>query len=357
MEDLSVTTTVAIAGFIIGLVFGAIVIRTNFCTMGAISDMMSFGDWRRFRAWLLAAATAIVGAQAMQYAGMVDFTESIYLTSSFNWVGNIVGGLMFGFGMVLAGGCAGRNLARVGSGDIRSFFVLVIVGVVAYMTLRGLIAIGRVEVEALVVTDLANAGIESQGLGAIIAGLIGLEVATAHMIVLAVIVLALLAFAFKDKAFRSSPVHIISGLGVGLCVIAGWWATGVLGADDFDPTPLASLTFVAPTGNALQYLMTFSGSTINFGIATVGGTILGSFLAAIAFRRFRVTTFADVPDTLRNLVGAVLMGVGGVVALGCTIGQAITGFSTLSLGSMLAFAGIVIGGIIGIKYMERALGI
>ena len=357
MDELPVTTVVATAGFIIGIVFGAIVFRTNFCTMGSISDMLSFGDSRRFRAWLLSIAVALAGAQGLQYAGLVDLSQSIYLTPSFNWVGNIVGGLMFGFGMVLAGGCASRNLARVGSGDIRSLIVLTVMGIFAYMTLRGLIAVGRVEIETLVTTDLTQAGLSSQGLGEIVAGLTGLDAATAHAAVFAIVLALLLIASFASKAFRSSPVHILSGLGIGLCVVAGWWATGVLGADEFDPTPLASLTFVAPTGNALQYLMTFSGSSINFGIATVGGTILGAFLAAVAMGRFRLTTFADVPDTLRNFVGAMLMGVGGVVALGCTVGQAITGVSTLALGSMLAFAAIVAGGIAGIKYMERALDI
>ncbi len=357
MEDLSVTTVVGTAGFLIGLVFGAIVLRTNFCTMGGISDMMTFGDTRRFRAWLLAVAVALAGTQALRYAGLVDLTQSIYLTTSFNWVGNIVGGLMFGFGMVLAGGCTSRNLARVGSGDIRSLIVLVTVGIFAYMTLRGLIAIGRVEVEALVTTDLAAAGLASQSTGEILAALTGLDAGLTDLFVFAVVLAALLVAVFVSRPFRSSPLHIVSGLGVGLCVVAGWWATGVLGADDFDPTPLASLTFVAPTGNALQYLMTFSGATINFGIATVGGTIVGAFLTAIVTGRFRISTFADVPDTLRNLAGAILMGVGGVVALGCTVGQAITGVSTLALGSIIAFAAIVAGGVAGIKYMERALGI
>ncbi|MCC2111280.1 MAG: YeeE/YedE family protein [Hyphomicrobiales bacterium] len=355
MEDLSINTVVALYGFGLGLVFGAIVLATNFCTMGSISDILTFGDHRRFRAWLLAAATALIGAQVMHRFGVIDLGASIYPIPRFNYVGNIVGGLMFGFGMVFAGGCASRNLARVGAGDLRSLFVLLFIGIFGYMTLRGLIALGRVEIEEKVVVDLAASGIDDQTIGGLLAGL-GPDAALLNTVAAIVVAAAILVYCFGNAAFRGSPKNIIAGLGIGLCVVAGWWITGVVGADEFDPTPLASLTFVAPTGNSIIYLMTFSGATIDFGIATVGGTILGAFIAALATRRFNLTSFADVGDTLRNMFGGAFMGVGGVVALGCTVGQAITGVSTLAVGSFLAFAAIVLGAVIGLKTMERMLG-
>lgn len=354
MEDVSVVTVVAGSGFALGLIFGAVVFATNFCTMGSISDILTFGDHRRFRAWLLAIAVAMIGSQALDAAGFFDLGESIYPTPRFNFVGNIVGGLLFGFGMVFAGGCASRNLVRVGGGDLRSLVVLIFIGIFGYMTLRGLIALGRVEIEELVVVDLGKWGLADQTISGLLASA-GMAEGTATVVVTAVLALALLAYCFKDAAFRTSPRNVIAGLAIGSCVVAGWWITGVAGADDFDPTQLASLTFVAPSGDALVYLMTFSGATINFGIATVGGTIAGAFLAALLTGRFHPTSFADVSDTLRNMAGGALMGIGGVVAMGCTVGQAITGISTLALGSVLAFIAIVVGAVIGLKTMERML--
>lgn len=357
MEELSVTTVAGIAGLVIGLAFGALTHRTNFCTMGAVADAMSFGDYKRARAWLLSVAVAIIGAQAMQFAGLIDLNKSIYLGTNFNWFGSILGGVVFGFGMVLASGCPGRNLARVGGGDIKAFVVLIFVGLFAYMTLRGIFGLLRVEITDATSVDLAALNVPDQGLGSIVASLTGLPQVTAQATMAALVVLAILWFCFKDTAFRSSPTHVVAGLGIGLLITAGWWATGVLAADEFEPQPLASLTFVAPTGQGLQYLMTYTGATINFGIATVGGAILGAFLSAIISGRFAWTAFSDRPDTVRHLAGAAMMGVGGVTALGCTIGQCITGMSTLAVGSALAFAAIVTGGVLGMKYMERALGI
>ena len=355
MSELSITTLSGIAGLIIGLLFGAITHRTNFCTMGAVADVVSFGDYKRARSWLLAIAIAIAGAQTMQFLGMIDLTKSIYLGNSLNWFGAIIGGLIFGFGMVLASGCPGRNLARVGGGDIKALVVLIIIGIFAYMTLRGLTGIVRQTVESATSLDVSALGLANHGIATMLAAWSGMTAATSGMIVGALAIAGLLWFCFKDPDFRSSPVHIAAGVGVGLLVTAGWWASGVLLADEFDPQPLVSLTFVAPAGNTLQYLMTYTGSTINFGIATVGGAIVGAFVSAMISGRFFITAFSDKADTIRHLFGAAMMGVGGVTALGCTIGQCITGMSTLALGSLLAAIAIVIGGVFGMKYLEHAL--
>ncbi len=354
MEDVSVVTIVAGGGFVLGLFFGAVVFATNFCTMGSISDILTFGDHRRFRAWLLAVAVALIGSQALDAAGLIDLGSSIYPTSRFNYLGNIVGGLVFGFGMVFAGGCASRNLVRVGGGDLRSLVVLLFIGIFGYMTQRGLFALGRVEIEEFAVVDLSEFGFADQTLGGFLASM-GLQVSTATAAVSVLLALALLIYCFKDAAFRTSARNMAAGFAIGLSVVAGWWVTGVLGADDFDPTQLASLTFVGPAGNSIVYLMTFSGATIDFGIATVGGTIAGAFLTALATGRFHPTSFADVADTVRNMAGGALMGIGGVIAMGCTVGQAITGISTLAVGSVLAFVAIVVGAVVGLKVMERML--
>lgn len=353
MEAMSVGTIVSTFGLLAGAVFGATAYKTNFCTMGGVSDMVLMGDKGRFRAWMLAIAVAIIGTQALHVLGYIDIYKSIYLTSNFGWLGAIVGGLMFGYGMTLAGGCAGKNLIRVGGGNLKSLIVVLVMGVFAYMTLRGLIGMGRVQMEAAANVDLTGVGLQSQGMVDIIAKLIGVQSDSIRIAFTAIFAGALLIYCFKDRKFRGEPLNISAGLIIGLLTPIGWYITGVMGYDDFEPTQLASFTFVAPTGDSIQYLMTFSGATINFGIATVGGVILGSFLAAIASKSFHIEGFSTTPDMIGHLFGAAMMGTGGVLALGCTIGQGITGMSTLAVGSLIALSSIIMGAVISLKRMEE----
>ncbi len=352
MSDLGTNTIVAIGGFVLGLIFGAVVQRTNFCAMGGISDLAVMGDGRRFRAWLLAIAVAMIGTQALDLAGVIDINKSIYLSPNLGWLGAIIGGLMFGFGMTLTGGCASKNLVRLGSGNLKSFIVMMVLGIVAYMTLRGLLALPRLQIEATNI-NLATRALHNQNLGEMAGAAVGIPAVYARAAVAAAGALLFLAICFRDVAFRRSPPNIIAGVVIGLVAIGGWLVTGVLGADEFNPTPLASITFVAPAGDSLQYLMTFTGSTIDFGVAVFGGVIVGSFLAAAATGTFNVETFSERGDLVRHLSGATLMGAGGVMALGCTIGQGVTGMSTLSLGSLIAWLSIIGGGYLGIKYLEE----
>ena len=349
--------SLAIGGLVIGFVFGFIVVRSNFCTMGSISDILSFGDYRRFRTWLLAIAVAILGVQLLHAAGAVDLTRSMYLAPGFNWLGNILGGLLFGFGMVFAGGCATRNLARAGSGDLRSLIVLVVMGIFAYMTIGGLFGPVRAEMQQLTQIDLSGLNVETQGMGELLARFTGLGASMAAGIVAALLVGALLVYCFSDKAFRSAPMHIAAGLIMGLCIVAGWALTG-LAYDEFAGSVQApiSLSYVRPSGDTLEYLMRFTANmTPSFGVASLLGALAGAFTAARIAGQFNLATFADTGDTLRNLFGAVLMGIGGVLALGCTIGQGITGMSTLAIGSLVAFVSIVVGGVVGVKSLEKIM--
>lgn len=353
----SPTFYVGFGGLIIGVVFGYIVFRTNFCTMGSISDIMNFGDYRRFRSWLLATATAILGATVVELAGIADLTGSIYLTPSFNWLGNIVGGLIFGFGMVFAGGCTSRNLVRAGGGDLRSLMVLIVVGIFGYMTIGGLLGPLRVMIFSPATVNLADYGLDSQRAGDILALLTGVDAGIAQSIAIVAVLAGLLGYIFKDKGFRSSPVHLVAGIGIGLCITAGWLLTG-LAIDDFADVPvqLASLTYVRPSGDTIDYLMRFTAyNAPNFAVVTTVGALLGGFIGAVSQGKFHIATFADAKDTTRNLFGAAMMGVGGVVALGCTVGQAISGASTMALGSYITFVFIVLGGIAGMKFFEFLL--
>lgn len=342
-----------LGGLLIGFAFGAVVYRTNYCAMGSLSDIHNFGDYRRFRAWILAAATALLGTQLLHSAGLVALEKSMYLGSSFNWFGYIIGGFIFGIGMVFAGGCPSRNLARAGGGDLRSLLTLIVLGVVAYMTIAGLIAPVRVALENATAFGMGGAG--GQSLGALLSSLTGAARGSVSLIVTLLIVAAALAYCFLDLRFRTSAVHIISGLAVGLTVVAGWAVTG-LAYDDMATRPVApiSLTYIRPMGDTLQWLALFTATPApGFGVTSVFGALLGAFAAAMAMGRFRLSTFSDADDTVRNLLGAAMMGIGGVMALGCTVGQSITGVSTLALGSFVTFGAIVAGGFYGLKLLER----
>jgi uncharacterized membrane protein YedE/YeeE len=271
LEELSPHIVASIAGAIIGAALGAVVQRTNFCAMGAVSDMVVFQNWNRLRAWFLAMAVAILGTQLLAWAEMIDLGDSIYLGSQFTWAAAILGGLVFGIGMVLAGGCGNRNLVRLGAGDLRSLVVVLVMGLSAGMTLYGLIGYLRVDFNDATALELADFGLTSQGLPDVIAAAVGADAASLRIVLAVVLALAISVFCFSSAAFRQSPRNIVGGLLVGLLVIAGWWATGVLAFDEFEPVALGSLTFIAPVGDGVLYLMTFTGSSISFGIALVGG--------------------------------------------------------------------------------------
>lgn len=342
-------------GLLIGVVFGYLVARTNFCTMGSISDILSFGSYNRFRAWLLACAVAILGVAAIEALGVADTADSMYQTPNLIWLANIVGGLMFGFGMVFAGGCISRNLVRAGGGDLRSVVVLLITGIFAYMTIGGILGPLRVALFDPATVDLTQAGMETQRIGELVSVATGLSLETAKIGTVILIAGAFLVYCFKDKEFRASGRDLVAGFGIGLCVVAGWFLTG-LAADEFADVPvqLISLTYVRPAGDTLEYMMRFTAlGPPGFGIVTTAGALLGGFLGAARSRGLMLTSFADAQDSVRNMFGAALMGVGGVLALGCTVGQAMTGFSTLAIGSAITFASIVTGGVFGVKTIER----
>ncbi len=352
MDHLPITTVVGTAAFVIGLVFGGVAQGTDFCTMGSLSDIVFMGDWRRFRSWMLAIAIAMVGSQALDAAGMINLDTSIYTTSQFGWAGDIIGGLLFGFGMTHGSGCGLKTLTRAGSGNLKSMVVALVLGLFAYMTLRGLFAIPRTALAGATAINTNSFGAHTEALDEILAVATGIARPTMRWIVTGIEAGALAIFAFKDAGFRTSPRHLIAALLIGLAVPAGWYATGVIGNDMFNPTALASLTFVSPIADSMQYLMTYTGTTIDFGVASVGGVIVGAFLVSLFTGRFHIESFTNTSDMVRHMVGGAMMGVGGVVALGCTIGQGLTGVSTLAVGSVLATASIISGGIIGLKVLE-----
>ena len=355
MDELLVVHVVSLWGFGIAVAFGMIANKTQFCTMGALSDWVNFGSLTRFRAWLLAMAVAIALSQAMQLMGWIDLSTAIYRTPNFGWLGNSVGGLLFGIGMTLGSGCGQRTLVRVGGGNLKSLVVLLVLGITAYMTLRGLLAVVRIEVFQRTNLDLASNGLTDQGLPTLLAHMFGIESWAVTVTVSALVVLTLLWFVFKDGAFRASGGNMLVGTALGLLVASAWYVTGVIGFDDFEPVPFESVTFIAPVGNAVNYLMTWTGSTIGFGVAVVFGILCGSLFYALASGGFRIETFSDRADMINHLMAGVLMGFGGVLALGCTVGQGVAGISTLSMGAVLATGAIMLGSVLTTKMQYHML--
>ena len=344
---------VSALAFLIGIVFGAVGNKTNFCTMGAVSDWVNMGDKNRLRAWLLAIGLAIVLSQVLQSRGLIDLGQAIYLTTNFGWLGYILGGFLFGIGMTLASGCGQRTLVRVGGGNLKSLVVLLFLGLTAYMTMRGLLALVRVNV-----IEVTNVSLEapSQGIGTLIAAAFGMENPTmVSWAATAIIGGGMILYAMISRDFRRSFDNLLAGIVIGLIIPAGWYVTGVIGFDDFEPVRLESYTFIAPAAESLQYLMTFTGSTISFGVSAVFGVVLGSFLYVILTGKFRLEYFVGRDDMLRHIYGGILMGFGGVLALGCTVGQGITGMSTLALGSLMALVSIVFGSALTMKIEEHRL--
>ncbi|MCY4641871.1 MAG: YeeE/YedE family protein [Gammaproteobacteria bacterium] len=356
MEELSNLHLVALLGFVIAVIFGFIGNKTHFCSMGAISDVINMGSKGRMGAWFLAIGVAILGAQFLFLQGLVDLNASVYLSPNLYILSYILGGLLFGIGMTLAAGCGQRNLIRLGGGNLKALVVILVLGITAYMTMRGLLALIRLNWVYSVNADLTNQGINDQSLVSYIGALLNLEnTVWLRRIGGFAIAAGFIAYAFKHKEFRRSFDNILAGIVIGACVIAAWYVTGYLGQDDFDPVTPQGMAFIGPTGNAISYLMTFTGAQINFGIAVALGMIVGSFLYAVASNSFRIETFSNRSEMISHLIGAVLMGFGGVLSFGCTIGQGVTGMSTLAMGSILALSSIIFGSALTMKVQYHIL--
>lgn len=363
MNTSNITTQVAWLSFGLAFIFGFVGNRTAFCTMGAVSDIVTMGSWMRMRMWLLAMAVAIIGASTLHYLGLIDLSKSFLQRPNLLWFSHLVGGLLFGIGMVLGSGCGSKTLIRLGGGNLKSVVVFVFLGVSAYMTLRGLFALARRDYIDVLFFDFAARGISGQDLPTLVGAALGVPSRTLLPIIAGAIVLGLLTFIFKDNDFRAHTDHIVGGLVVGLVVTAGWYVTGRLGygenpdtlEDTFFGTnskAAESFSFVAPVAYTLELFMRWTDRSliVSFGIAAVLGVITGSLTYALASRTFRWESFASPGDTRNHIAGGMLMGFGGVTALGCTIGQGITGISTLALGSFLSLAAIITGAALTLKY-------
>ena len=356
---MDITTTLLIYTSILGFILGYVVNKTNFCTMGAVSDLVNIGDTSRLKAWLLAIATAIVGVTSLEYLGMVDVSESRipYRNSVLFWPRYIIGGIMFGIGMTLASGCGNKILIRIGGGNLKSIFVLLIAGLMALLMTRtdfyGLIFHSWM---SPISPDLAKLGIPDQSVQTIFSSLTNIDAGNILITIFIPLLICvfLLKYIFSSYTSLSSD-NILSGVVVGLVVTFAWLISGgELGQawienNDFLDTPypsvgVQSFTFINPMGEVLIYTSSvFDNFYLTFGVTALISTIVGSFVYSFISNNLRIEWFANKHDFFRHFIGAVLIGIGGVLSLGCTIGQGVSGVSTLAIGSIITLLSIIFG--------------
>ncbi len=370
------------ATFGIALVMGAFVNKTNFCTMGAVSDWVNMGDTGRLRAWLFAIAVAMLGVAILEASGLVKLASTFppYRASQLVWAENLLGGLLFGIGMTLASGCGNKTLIRIGGGNLKSIMVLAIIAIIAYYMINPFPGSDKTLFTVLFydwIRPLAVTLQTNQDLGAIVAG--SGNAATPRIAIGVLLALALIGFAFISADFRSNFDNILGGLTVGLAVLAAWYITSnvMVSADgqsfslqnfvaeqwdmyakpeelkpaDSRPLSTQSFTFINPMGQTFGYAMAgFKLTALTFGVMSVAGVILGSLLWSLISRSFRIEWFVSAKDFFNHFVGAILMGFGGVLAMGCTIGQGVTGVSTLAVGSIITLLAIIAGSASTMKY-------
>ncbi|HUO88736.1 MAG TPA: YeeE/YedE family protein [Rhizomicrobium sp.] len=347
------------SAFALAFVFGAVGNKTNFCTMGAVSDWVNMGSLGRMRMWLLAIGVAVIGSNALHLLGVVDLSKSIYSGPNFTWLSYLVGGFLFGVGMTLGSGCGSKTLIRIGAGNLKSVVVFLVAGLAAYMTLRGILGAFRAGVLEKAAVTLST-GQDLPSLAAAAGGSRQLWIVVFSLL----FGLAFIAFAYASREFRANFDYTLGGVVTGLVVVGGWYVSGRLGYLAEDPNTLQeafvatntgrmeAFSFVAPLAWSLEYLMLWTDKTriVTFGIASTAGVISGSAAYALASGNFRWEGFRDAEDTGMHLLGGLLMGFGGITALGCTIGQGISGFSTLALGSIMTFVAIVAGAAATMKW-------
>ncbi|HWI81157.1 YeeE/YedE family protein [Ramlibacter sp.] len=355
----SLTQQVLWASFLVALAFGAIVQKTGFCTMGAITDVATMGDWTRSRQWALAVGVATVGFGLLAWSGLVDPEGTLYSSNRWSWLSALVGGAIFGFGMVLSSGCPSKTLVRVGGGNLKSLVVVLVVAVSAFATLKGFTAVWRVATVDRVAIEFAT----SARLPSWAAQALGIAPRAAGLALALAVGGALLAWSLGGRDFRRAN-NLLAGAGIGATVIAMWWVSGALGylpehPNTLEATYLATnsgraeaFSFVSPIAYTLDWLLFYSdrNKLLTVGIVSVFGVVAGSALVALATGRFRWEGFGGTEDLAHHLAGAVLMGVGGVTAMGCSIGQGISGASTLSATSLVAVFAMIAGARAALNY-------
>ena len=331
------------AGLIIGSVMGYVARRNHFCTMSSLERYWYAADGNGVRAWVLAAAVALTATQAMILAGWIDLGDSIYLSEPLPIAGSIVGGLMFGFGMAFVGTCGFGALIRLGGGSLRALIVLGTMAVAALAASRGLIGHAREAIFDPLSVDFASSG--GQSMGALLTALTGIDL---NLTVAVVIGALLLLWTLKDASFRQDRGKVVSGAVIGLCIAAGWLVTASFSESLFQPVQKEAGSFVAPLSDTMMQVVTVTRELPDYGVGLVAGVLLGAAFAAWRADDVRWEACDDARELGRHLLGAFLMGTGGIFALGCTIGQGVSAASVMAISAPIAIASIVVGARIGL---------
>lgn len=335
-------------GLALGATFGAAARAGRFCLLRGIKGLVpgkSARDLSALRAFALAIAVALVGTQALHLLGGTNLQAALPLRAGGHWPAMLIGGAIFGLGMVLANSCGARALVLLAGGNLRSLVVLLCLGLAAQATLTGVLAPARTAVQQLGQASLAGLSLPQLIAGAGMSPLAALAIAT--------ILPAVALTAFAWPLIRRRPLEAATAAIIGATVVGGWWITFATD-DPFDPKALTSLSYVGPMGDSVLWLMLSTGRQAGFGVAVVGGTLLGAFATALLTRSLRAESFGSARQTVASALGGGLMGFGGVLALGCSIGQGLSGLSTLSLASLTAFAGILAGTVLGLAILPRS---
>ncbi|UYO44103.1 YeeE/YedE family protein [Rhodopseudomonas palustris] len=345
MQDAS-AWMLALAGLCVGVVAGFFVRLARLCSFGAVEDALMGGDTRRLRIFGLALGIALLGTQALVIAGQLDPGQSNYTAPALPLISIAIGSVLFGIGMAFVGTCGFGSLVRLGGGDLRSFVVILVLGGAAYATLRGMFSGFRITVlERFAIT--MPEGVNTD-LAALTQHLSGMDL-RAVIAALGGGVLCLIALG--DKRLRRTPRLLAAGVALGVLTVVGWLATTKL-ADPFaGPVHPQSLTFVSTVGKAVYAGLLNVANFADFGVGTVFGVVAGAFLAAWHTDELRWEAFDDDHEMRRHVAGAALMGFGGILTGGCTIGQGITAGSVMALSWPIAIAGMTLGARIGIAVL------
>ena len=344
MDSIPYGLQAALVGLIAGVVLGLSARLGNFCTLGALETAAYGGDQRRLRLWGVVLAVAISGTFLGAALGRVEIANTFYHQIAWNPWASVAGGLIFGYGMALAGNCGFGALVRFGGGDLRSLVVVVVMGVFGFITLSGPLAPLRVALFEQMETS------EPQGIAATVQALTGLpQLATAL-----VISAGFLVWALAYGPLRRAPGELAWGAVAGFAVVFAYWGTSWVRMESMGEIGVEGLSFTAPVGRTLIFLMTSTAGGITFSVGSVLGVMAGALAGSLWRGMFRWEACEDPRELGRQVGGAALMGVGGVIALGCSVGQGVSAFATLAWSAPVTLAAIAAGALFGLR---RLIGV